>query len=333
VAVTVFDARKAAAEALDDLQAYSAGSGTASSVSIANLISQAAAVSPNAYNGRWVLNASKQAQARVRNGGYTATSGMLMVDPAWTVPSNGDQIELTALFPGIAPVFVAETSYLTLIQRACRRLVYPDRISLPIVVNQTTYSLAQWGAWLDRPERLGWGEQGWRTEGSPDELERGAPPIVYEPGPFGSTLIPADWRRPRLRLDAAQPFLELDEPFRDGASGVLTINVRRPVWSLVNGQESTTGPAADADQLLCERHDLVACILLEAFAVLERRSANAPSGRGGAERYALQIQVVHGLRWFDASLERTLSPAQGRQAGGRQAEVSGPAGQQTSPGR
>ena len=278
--------RRALANALDDLAGpYAIASATSSTVVVSSIITGAANTSPNRYDGRWVYVASGSGVGqtrRVRSGGFTAGSGTLTVDPAWTVtPSAADLIELYGLFPA-TPQVGADSSYLTVLNNALRQIVAPDRITLAITTSQE-YSLATWVAWLDREERL---------------------VGVFEPPPVGSLPIPAgSLRRPRLRFDAELPVLELAVPFAN-ATGNLSLDVLRPAdtWIATSGvwSESTTGLASETDEARPSVEDIVKVGLMEAFLCLMNRSPGRPSGPYEA-KYTLAKADAMKVRYFDLS--------------------------------
>jgi hypothetical protein len=281
--------RRALANALDDLGGpYAITSATANTVVVPALINLAGNISPNAYAGRWVYVASGTGAGqtrRVRTNGYSAPTGSWTVDPAWTiVPSAGDIVELTGLFP-VTPQVGSDNSYLTILNADLRQIVAPDRISLAITTSQEYYLLAQ-AAWLDREERLG---------------------AVWEPGPTGGLPIPADWRRPRLRLDAELPVLELAVPFA-AAAGILFLDVLRPAdtWIKSAGAwgESTVGLVSETDEARPSIEDVVKVGLMEAYLSLMSRAPGRPSGPYEA-KYAAAKADAEGVRYFDSTARKT----------------------------
>lgn len=285
--------RRALANALDDLAGpYAIASATANTVVVPALINGAANTSTNFKSGTWVYVATGAGAGqtrRVRTNGYSAASGTLTVDPVWTItPSAGDVVELTGLFPA-TPQVGADISYLTILNAALRQITEPDRVTLAITTSQE-YPLTTWAAWLDREERL---------------------TAVWEPGPTGGLPVPADWRRPRLRLDAELPVLELTVPFA-AAAGNLSLDVLRPadtwirvatVWS-----ESTVGLAAENDEARPSIEDVVKVGLAEAYQALMSRAPGRPSGPYEGKYAAARADAMT-VRYFDSSQMKAPPPA------------------------
>jgi hypothetical protein len=285
--------RRALANALDDLAGpYAITSATSSTVVVPALINGAASVSTNGYAGRWVYVASGTGVGqtrRVRTNGFTAASGTLTIDPAWTItPSAADLIELTNYFPATAQVG-ADSSYLTILNASLRQIVAPDRISIAITTSQE-YSLATWVAWLDRQERV---------------------TGFWEPGPTGGLPIPAEWRRPRLRFDAELPVLEIAVPFLT-ATGNLSLDVLRPAdtWIRVvsTWAESTVGLASETDEARPSVEDVVKVGLMEAYGALMNRSPGRPSGPWEAKYGAAKADAMT-VKYFDTSQMKAAPPA------------------------
>jgi hypothetical protein len=290
--------RRALADALDDLGGpYAVSASTASTVTVPALATSTPGASPNRYDGRWVYLSSGAGVgqvAKVRGGGF-ASSVLLTMETAWTTaPVAGDQIELYGWFPAVH-TRGSDSSYSVLINNALSLLVVPDRVSLPITTNQE-YSLATL-PWLDRPERL-------RS--------------VLEPGPTGGLPADASWRRPRLRLDANLPVLEIPAPFST-ASGTLILTVMRPsnTWIKVNGVwgESTVGLVNETDEANPATNDVVTIALAEAYRALMSRAPGRPSGPW-AQKYAAQLAEARRVRYYDTSQERAEPAAPAAAAAG-----------------
>jgi hypothetical protein len=284
--------RRALANALDDLAGpYTITSATANTVVVPALINGAANVSPNGYAGRWVYVASGAGAGqtrRVRTNGYVAATGALTIDPAWTItPVNGDAIELTGYFPA-TPQVGADSSYLTLINAALRQIVAPDRISVPITTSQES-PLVTWAGWLDREERLR---------------------AVWEPGPTGGLPVPADFRRPRLRLDADLPVLELAVPFAS-SSGLLALDVLRPAdtWIKTAGAwgESAVGLVSETDEARPSVEDVKKIGKMAGYEALVSRSPGRPSG-DFLKAYADARSEAMAVRYFDTTALKTPAP-------------------------
>jgi hypothetical protein len=290
--------RRAVATSLDDLVGpYPLSGATASTITVPSLVSGDANASPTRYGGRWAYLASGLGAGqtrRVRANSFVAASGMLSVDPPWTtVPSGGDRVELYGFFPP-TPQVGEDTSYLGLLNAALRRLVAPDRVGIAITTSQE-YSLTTL-PWLDRDERL---------------------VAIWEPGVLPSSLpIPADWRRPRLRLDAESPVLELAVPFAS-ATGALRLDVLRPAdtWIKTAGvwAESTTGLVNETDEALPSVEDVEAEALAEAYFSLMSRSPARPNGAWG-QKWQAQREIARARRRHDATQERTVVAPPGNEA-------------------
>lgn len=273
--------RRALGYALDDLGVYAVAVATSSTITATALVNATPNASGTLYNGAWVHAPDSLRQTRrVRTNGYTASAGEFAIFPNWTVaPAPGAAFEVNRLFPALATTGVAaeDTDYLTIVNRGLRRLAVPDRVTIAITTAEA-YPLVSW-PWLDRPERL---------------------LGIWEPAATGSNLVPADWRGPRLSMVAGVPRLELRAPFST-ASGLLTLEVLRPVHTLVNGVESTSGLANDTDYVPIDVEDALPALLLEAYGVLMHRAPGRSDGAGWEAKYEQQLQLAMSSRFWDRS--------------------------------
>ncbi len=285
---TTTELRRSLSAALEDLEVYHVNSGTLTTVTLPLLASTSPTASPNHRDGRGVYVASGPGAGqfrRVRIGGYEP-SGRLTIDGVWqTIPTLGSIVELSGLFPPITET--NETSYQVLINAALKRLLVPDRITLPITT-ANSYGLLSW-PWLDREERL---------------------LGIYEPGPTGLLEVSAMWRRPKLRLDADLPVLEFRVPFLT-ATGSITLDVLRPAdtWIAVNGvwQESVLGLYSETDQAIPSEQDVRDVALMEAYLVLAHRSPARPNGPW-IEKYMAQREIARRIKYYDLSSEKAPAP-------------------------
>lgn len=310
--------REALAYSLDDLSVNTASSGTSSTVVSASLINGLSIASTNRFDGAYVFNATKRLQRRAQNGSYLRASGTVTVDPTWTSPSANDRIEFSWLFPAIGSdvdnPLLADTSYQSILNEAHRLLMTPRRLALPIVPDAYSYSLATYAAWLDREERFGWPQ-------TPLPSGEPRPPLrLLEPGPFaGSAPIPADWRRPRLNLNADTPTLELEIPFAAGTSGSLYLQTMCPAdrWIAVSGVWAETvndGLLNESDESRPSLQETVTVARLVAIDYLAARGVTSASGRW-ADQLPAAWAKASAIRYFDASLWRGNEPPQLARAG------------------
>jgi hypothetical protein len=303
---TLQEYEQAIGYALDDLEFHFCIAGGANTVTIPDLATAASNASVNRFDGAWVFNATQLIQRKVRTGGYAA-GGVLTVDPAWTAPVNGDRIVITRLFP-IYDLTAPDMNYRAIVRRALSMIVAPDRINLTIQPGVQSYSLATWGRWLDREDRLGWPQPN-----APDGTPR--PPIkILEPGPTVGAMIPADWRRPLLRLDIEAPYLEIGAPFADGSSGTFAANVMRPGDTLVGVlgaaySESTTGLVYDEDVAKPSVDDVLAVGKLIAIEALAARGVTSAAGRW-SDKVAAARAAAERVKYFDSTQVRAQAPAQ-----------------------
>lgn len=287
--------------AFDDLAEYiTAAPGTSSTVVIANLVTALTTASATRYNGKWVYNCDTDSCRRVQTNGYARATGTLTVDPLWTAPSASQRIQITSLFPAREEAFAGDSSYRIIVNRALSRIVAPRRLAITIVPGQQAYSLAAY-PWLDREERYGW-----------PALPDGTPqPKILEPGPTGGIQIPADWRRPHLRLDGQSPYLELESPFVAGTVGTLTVNAMGPASSFIKvgstWAESTVGLVNQTDEALPSTEDVIAIGKLIAFETLRARGASSASGNWDKD-IADQRAIARRVRYYDRSLEIEEAP-------------------------
>lgn len=282
--------RRQVMAALDEPGIFACSSATSTTAVIATLASSASNHSPNQFATAWIYHLALSQVRIIREGSFIPGTGGMSVDPGWTAPTTNDELEITALFPSImaGALFAqvgTDTDYRTLINRALSRLLAPDTISIPITT-ATSYSLSTYAAWLDRPERLQYDQQG--------RMKLFEPAVVS-----GRRAFSAAWRRPRLILDGAAPTLELDVPFTS-ATGNLTLHVLRPGDTLINGSESSVGLSAESDTALPSVNDVVTVTLMDAYRALMTRQSFRPSGRW-KDRYDAQRKEAMALKYWDAT--------------------------------
>jgi hypothetical protein len=275
-------------QALDDGGVYIAAAGATDGVTIGGLSDATANASANRYDGAFLYlatGAGAGQQRRVMAGGFTPSTGELLVEVGWTAPTTGDIVEITHMFPigagagtGVSP---EDTSYHQIINLALNTLWAPDQISLAFA-NTTTASLAAF-PWLDRPERL---------------------VRVLETAPVsGYAEVPCDWRNPQLVLGAA-PMLQLNRPY----TGTLILEVRRPGGTSVDGAESTLGLFTESQTALPSVEDVREAGLMHVYRALMNRGTGRPNG-DWAKRYADQRERVEKLRYYDRTAEMPAAPA------------------------
>jgi hypothetical protein len=285
---------QALGHSLDDMAEYDAGGG--SGVNTAVLIGLASAdaqFSTTPYNARWIYNSGKIQQRRVRRNSYVPSTGTLSLDPTWTVPTGGDRCVLTSLFPVGDPVFVSDTSYFWIMNRALGMLRAQRRLSLTITSGAWNWSLAAYASWMNEA-RFGW-------PALPDETPQ---PRILEPGPGGRP-IPADWRIPHLRMDGPNPYLEIEKPFRVGASGTLFVNVYPPASTFISGVESTTGITNETQTALPSVEDVVKVGRWIAAELLAARGASTSSGPWASQVAPLR-EIARSAYGYDVTAERSM---------------------------
>ncbi len=280
--------RRALALALNDLETYSVASATANTVTVEQLADATPNAATTRFDGSWIYVATGSGadqQRRAKNGGFDPVFGTVTLTRTWLPPAAADTIEVTRLLPAIRAV-PGDTSYVDLIDRALSLLVAPDRITLPITTADT-YALTTW-PWLDRTERL---------------------VRVLEPAPVpGRAPKDARWRNPRLVVDGASPFLQLDAPF-SAASGVLTLEVLRPGDSLISGAESIGGLVADASTALPSVADVRTVALMEFAHLMLSRTQGRPDGANWEQRYAEARAEAERLAYLDRTRMLPAPPA------------------------
>ena len=298
-------------------------------------------------DGAWVFNATKRQQRKARNGeSFPRPTARSLLDPSWSVPSAGDRVALTHLFAVLQEVSSGDTSYIQILNRAGGMIVSPIRVPVPIVSNvpTTSYDLTAYASFLDRQERFGWPDG---TDGNPQ-------PKLLEPHPLGQNPVPADWRRPRLRIDGPSVWLDLDVPFAIGTTGNLSLNLMVPAvnWVKPAGGASygvsLNGLVSDGDEVLPDVNDLVEVALLEAIqrghlgeghshrhGPLERPADGAV--RQGAERPLLRREPVQARQPCGpdgrAGSDTGVSVARPAGCGGAVGDAAGEVGGQADYGR
>lgn len=282
-------------DALDEPGVFALNSGTVSTAVFTTLSTAATNHSPNRFarNWLWVPSGTAAGQVRiVREDSFLPATGGVSLDPGWTVPNAGDEVEITALFPAVmADLATARvgrtTDYRTILNRALSRLLVPDRVTLAITTSRT-YSLSTWAYWLDREERL---------------------VRVLEPSPVtGGLEFDARWRNPRLRLDGPTPTLTLDAPFAT-ASGNLILEVLRPAHTFISAAESTTGYSTETDTAIPDQDSILTVGLWEAYRALRQRGATRPNG-SYADLAEAQLEECRKLRFWDFSRDTQQASAQ-----------------------
>lgn len=285
--------RRALAYALGDLGIFGVAAATNTTVALFLQSSTDANASTNTYNRAWLYvstGASAGQSRRVAHNGWAPSTGIATLESQWNSnPVNSDNIELTRLFPATGDIGT-DTDYRTLINRALSHLATPDRVALSIVAGQDAYALpATWGTWM--------------TE---ERLKR-----VLEPPPLaGRNPRDAMWRRPKLRLDAELPYLELGVPFT-ASVGSLTLEVLRPADTWIRsgttgvwGESTTTsgyfsgvsGLVHDNDEARASVEDVTTVGLMLATEVLMKRTVDRPSGdweKMHAEAKADAMSLTH----------------------------------------
>lgn len=297
--VTLAAYRQALAAALGDGAVYSIASATATTATIGGLIDSSSNASTHRYDRHWIhapTNAGIGQTRIIKAGTYVASTGTVTIQVAWgSNPAVSAPVEITSLFPAEQDTMSDETSYRTLINRALGRMVMPDRLSVSITTDDS-YSLATWQAWLDRPARL----------------MRVLEPAVIS----GRQPTDAAWRGWQLVLNAELPLLTFDAPFA-AATGNLTLEALRPAstWIESSGTwgESTVGLANDTDEAKPPIEDFLPFGVMEATAVLMKRSKGRPVGNW-SDLYADAREWARAGRYWDTTSERPEPMPQAQEA-------------------
>lgn len=290
--------RKTLAGKMDDLLIGIVASGTANTAVIGSLISAVSGASAHFMDGDWIFNSNTSLQRVIRTGGGTASSGTVTFDPTMSpAPAANNVMLFTRLFPMVEDVRIA-TSYSTIINSALRRVRWPDRLTFTIVPNQKDYVFTQ--TWLNRIEQLGWPPH---VTADGRQIPQ---PLILEPGPSGLP-IPADWRRPRLRVDGSVLVLDLEVAFRPGAAGTLYVNVMRPGNTLSNGAEGTQLSLL-TDTALPDVDTVTEIGKMLCYEILSTRQNIGPTGQWW-DKFLAQREYVRGMRWYDDSLDRAAQQA------------------------
>lgn len=282
--------RQALARSLDDLGLYTVASATGVTVVVSALANSTANASDRRYDGRWayisagfaVLSANS-----VKPGGFAPSTGTLTVARAWdTTPHAGDTLELTGLFPPV-PGLGEDIDYRTIINRSLGRLLEEDRIDVPTVADQYTYtfSLATY-PWLDRMTRV----QG----------------VLDPPRATGLPRRPT-WRPHQWKIDGGALTLEfLARPYPTSGH-TFQLSVLRPADTLINGADSTTGLVADSDTAVPSVEEVVTVARMYCFEALLSRSKGRPSGDWSGQYAAAREDAMKLARW-DRSQDAAPEP-------------------------
>lgn len=288
---SLFTYRQALARALDDEGTYSVGSADAGSVTIQMLVNLDPAASTHQYDGRWVylaVGSGAGQQRKVRTGGYTPATGRLLVDPPWTsVPTNGNIVQITGLFPSAPQVPHEDNDYRTLINRGLTRLIQPRELTLRIHTARQ-YPLDPW-PWLDREERL---------------------LAIREPSADGLDVVDSAWRGWKLRLQQSRAMLTTRVPFTTDDGALLVVEAARPMDTLINRGGvwvEANGLLLDTDLALPTSEDVVAVARVEAYAALMVRSAGVPSGPWET-LYTEAKEAAMRVKYYDYTSERPPGP-------------------------
>ena len=285
-------ARQALAAALDDLQLVTVSSSSSSTFVSGNLINATTSASAERFNAAWVFDGTQQRVAR--HAGYAPSTGSVTIDPTWTAPAVGTEMEITRKFPSFPPPLGGDVSYRTLLNRAAAKLVIEDRITL-VVGTSDAIRLTRW-PWLRNRARL---------------------VRVYEASPIsGRRAVDAEWRGIHLVLDGQTPTLELDVPLRT-STAQLFLEVLRPAstWIATDGVWAETDPAGgyvnDDDECEASVNELVAAGLAEAYFALMNRNPGRPNGEY-EKKWAAADAAARSLLRYDATQERTSeAPTEG----------------------
>lgn len=311
MSTTLLQAMQALAVALDDEGTYAVSSSTSTAVTVGGLGTSTTGASTRRYDARYLALVSGTGtgqQRTIKHDSFVPSTGVVTISTGWNItPSANDLVMLTGLFPvfesGSGAAGAGEdTSYRQIINRACAKLLIPDRVLVAISTSDS-YNLGATWPWLDRPERLN------------REVPGG---WLKEPAPIsGRRPVSAMWRGPSPVFDGNSLLLELNAPF--GASGgSLTLEVLRPVNTWVNTGGTwaeaapTTGLVNASDAVAIDVDDIVTAGMREVSLVLmNRNKAGRPSGNW-AESFAFWDGACKKLRYWDHTLDLpAAAPAAG----------------------
>jgi hypothetical protein len=180
-----------------------------------------------------------------------------------------------------------QTAYRSIVEGALAPILIPKQVPISMATTSAEgaprYGISAYD-WLDRQERFGW----------PPNADGTSPPLMWEPGPTRTSLVPATWRRPRLELDGDARYIAMDGPFVAGSSGTFYIAALVPANRYLNpgsGFAFVAGIASLSDSALPMIEDVKALGLVEVYRILMNRAASAPTGTDWAKKYADQ-QVI-----------------------------------------
>lgn len=283
--------RQALARSLDDLAVYEIASSTATTTVISALADSTSNASDRRYDGRWAYISSGFAVGEgttVKPGGFAPSTGTLTVAKFWeTTPHDGDELELTGLFPAISGLPGADIDYRTLVNRALSRLMLEDRIDATTVADQYTYGFAlATYPWLDRMTRV----MG----------------VLDPPRATGLPRRPT-WRPHTWRIDGGAMTLEFAARPYPTSGATFQIAVLRPADTLISGADSTTGLVADSDTAVPSVEEVVVAGRYFAFEALLSRSKGRPSGDWSGQFAAAREDTMKLARW-DRSQEAAPEP-------------------------
>lgn len=250
--------------------------------------------SPSDHVGHWVFMTDGITAGQQRRVVDEPIPGALAVDHVFSTT-----VPLDSVFELLWPLPAVRQSNIPglgeIIVQALRDLWVPDIVDATTVANQRSYSLSAQAAWLDRPERVLRVLDPKRADGAPRQ---------------------PTFRRWRVSFDGGTPTLQFLDSGYPVAGFSFGIEVLRPAYSLVNGAESTVGPAAGTDLVLGQASDIVTVAQLRACRWLAGWEELTAEQR---KRYADQIP---GLQAEANGLRHYLPRAEGVGAEMQQQEVA-----------
>lgn len=205
--------------------------------------------------------------------------GALAVDlPVATAQSSG--IEFETMYP--LPITTEQgcTGVAQLIQQACREVWFPDVIDFTTARGAYTYDFSDQADWLDSEARV---------------VALYDPPVAE-----GYPQQPAPWRYGGINFVGGAPVLRLKRAYL-ASGGTAQLEVIRPAYSLINGAESTVGPAAFNDVVYADRAEIIAVTKLRAYRYLATAKHITDDER---QRYAAMVAPQEA--WVRANLRHYL---------------------------
>lgn len=254
--------RLAAGEALNDIKRLAVGAGpTTTSIPLGFLATSNANVSANMYDDAYLYvqsGAGAGQQTIVKKGSYVPSTGVVVVASAVASVVVGDYVDLTRIFPCRPAPISSDSDYLTLLNKALKRINVRRELLIPIITGRRL-PLSGY-PWLDSQDRI---------------------VSVWEPSPRGTGLVDSGWRQPKLVNAGFLCYLELRAGFA-AAGGYVRLEVIAPGDTFIRVAsvegESSVGLVSEGDEAIPPVDEMTTAFLVEAYEVLMHRSPANPNG-------------------------------------------------------